>query len=180
MAIRVIVACGSGVATSQTVASKVNRMLGGANEIWLVIILTIPVILIMSFFLPDNQILPFAGIVNISIAVPAYLVCKGNVLRIWIECVIFTPVFLWVGTAFAPFMTELANSTKAIELASGQMISNSGMDAPIFTYAISHAAKVIQGDFLPLVILLVWTGCFVLYSGHLIKEKKEDLAKGSV
>ena len=27
MAVRVVVACGSGVATSQTVASKVNRML---------------------------------------------------------------------------------------------------------------------------------------------------------
>ncbi len=31
MAVRVIVACGSGVATSQTVASKVNRMLKEKN-----------------------------------------------------------------------------------------------------------------------------------------------------
>lgn len=31
MAVRVIVACGSGVATSQTVASKVNRMLKEAK-----------------------------------------------------------------------------------------------------------------------------------------------------
>lgn len=31
MAVRVIVACGSGVATSQTVASKVNRMLKEHN-----------------------------------------------------------------------------------------------------------------------------------------------------
>lgn len=154
--------------------------MGGSNEIWLVIILTIPVTLIMSFFLPGNQILPFAGIVNISIAVPAYLVCKGNVLRMWIECFIFTPVFLWVGTAFAPFMTELANSTRAVELASGQLISNSSIDAPIFTYALSHAAKVIQGDVLPLIILLVWAVCFVLYSRYLINEKKEDLAKERV
>lgn len=154
--------------------------MGGASEIWLVIILTIPVTLIMSFFLPGNQILPFAGIVNIAIAVPAYLVCKGNVLRMWIECIIFTPVFLWVGTAFAPFMTELANSTRAIELAPGQMISNSSIDAPIFTYAFSHAAKVIQGDFIPLIILIAWLVCFVLYSRALIKEKKEDLAKEAV
>lgn len=153
--------------------------MGGASEIWLVIILTIPVTLLMSFILPGNQILPFAGIVNIAIVVPAYLVCKGNVLRMWIECFIFTPAFLWVGTAFAPFMTELANSTKAVELAPGQMISNSSIDAPIFTYAFSHVAKVIQGDFIPLIILLVWLVCFVLYSRSLIKEKKEALTKES-
>lgn len=151
--------------------------MGGASEIWLVIILTIPVTLIMSFFLPGNQILPFAGIVNISIAVPAYLVCKGNVLRMWIECVIFTPVFLWVGTAFAPFMTELANSSKAISLAPGQMISNSSIDAPIFTYALSHGTKVIQGDFVPLLILVAWIICFVCYSRCLVREKKAAFAK---
>ena len=131
----------------------------------------------MSFVLPGNKILPFAGIINIAIAVPAYLVSRGNILRMLIQCTIFTPVFLWVGTAFAPFMTELANTTKAVELASGQMISNSSIDGPIFTYAFSHAVKALQGDFLPLVILVVWIVCFVLYSRSLVQEKKEDLAK---
>lgn len=151
--------------------------MGGSSEIWLVIILTIPVTLFMSFFLPGNQLLPFAGIVNISIAVPAYLVCKGNVLRMWIECFIFTPVFLWVGTAFAPFMTDLANSTRAIELAEGQLISNSSIDAPIFTYALSHATKIIEGDFVPLLIFIAWFVSFVLYARCLIKEKNAATAK---
>lgn len=56
--------------------------LGGANEIWLAVIWTVPVTLIMSFILPGNKILPFAGIINIAIAVPAYLVCRGNILRL--------------------------------------------------------------------------------------------------
>lgn len=94
-----------------------------------------------------------------------------------IQCTIFTPVFLWVGTAFAPFMTELANTTKAVELAPGQMISNSSIDGPIFTYAFSHAVKALQGDFLPLIILVLWIVSFVLYSRSLIQEKKEDLEK---
>lgn len=151
--------------------------LGGSNEIWLAVIWTVPVTLIMSFVLPGNKLLPFAGIINIAIAVPAYFVCQGNILRMLIQCTVFTPVFLWVGTAFAPFMTELANTTKAVELASGQMISNSSIDGPIFTYAFSHAAKVLQGDFIPLALLVVWIGCFVLYSKSLIREKKEDLAQ---
>ncbi|MGL5437455.1 MAG: PTS galactitol transporter subunit IIC [Lachnospiraceae bacterium] len=151
--------------------------LGGSNEIWLAVIWTVPVTLVMSFILPGNKILPFAGIINIAIAVPAYFVSRGNILRMLIQCTVFTPVFLWVGTAFAPFMTELANSTRAVELAQGQMISNSSIDGPIFTYAFSHAAKALQGDFLPLIILIIWIACFVLYSRSLIQEKKEDLAR---
>ncbi|OUN25694.1 PTS transporter subunit IIC [Pseudoflavonifractor sp. An85] len=150
--------------------------LGGANEIWLAVIWTVPVTLIMAFFLPGNQILPFAGIINIAIAVPAYFVTKGNVIRMLILCVIFEPAFLWVGTAFAPFMTELANTTKAVELAAGQMISCSSIDGPIQTYAFSHVMQFMDGNFIPLGILVVWVVCFVFYAKSLIKEKKEDEA----
>lgn len=150
--------------------------LGGANEIWLAVIWTVPVTLIMAFFLPGNQILPFAGIINIAIAVPAYFVTKGNVIRMLILCVIFEPAFLWVGTAFAPFMTELANTTKAVELAAGQLISCSSIDGPIQTYAFSHVMQFMDGNFIPLGILMVWVVCFVFYAKSLIKEKKEDEA----
>lgn len=146
--------------------------LGGANEIWLAVIWTIPVTLLVSFFLPGNQILPFAGIINICIAVAAYFASKGNIIRMIIQCTIFVPAFLWVGTAFAPFMTELANSMHAVELTQGQLISNSSIDAPIFTYAISHFLMVKDGNFIPLIILIVWIVCFVLYSRELIHEKK--------
>jgi len=145
--------------------------LGGANEIWLAVIWTIPVTLLYSFFLPGNQILPFAGIINVCIAVAAYFVSRGNIIRMLIQCTIFAPVFLWVGTAFAPFMTELANSTKAVELTDGQLISNSSIDAPIFTYALSHLMRVAEGNILPLVVFVVWLVCFVLYSRELVLER---------
>ena len=145
--------------------------LGGANEIWLAVIWTIPVTLLYSFFLPGNKILPFAGIINVCIAVAAYFVSKGNIIRMLIQCTIFAPVFLWVGTAFAPFMTELANSTKAVDLADGQLISNSSIDAPVFTYAISHLMQAVEGNVLPLIVLAVWLVCFVLYSRELVVER---------
>ena len=150
--------------------------LGGANEIWLAIIYTVPVTLIFSLFLPGNQILPFAGIINIVIAVPAYLVTSGNILRMFILCTIFSPVFLWIGTAFAPFMTDLANQTGAIELAAGQMISNSSIDAPVFTYAISHIFKVFSGDFVPAIVLVLWIAGFIMYRKDLLSEAKRDMA----
>ncbi|WP_347042259.1 PTS galactitol transporter subunit IIC [Brachybacterium nesterenkovii] len=150
--------------------------LGGSNEIWLAVIWTVPITLAYSFFLPGNEILPFAGIINIAIAVPAYFVCRGNILRMLIQCVIFVPVFLWVGTAFAPFMTELANATKAVDLKAGQQISNSSIDGPVFTYAFSHFMQIAEGNWLPLAILVLWVACFVWYARELIAERKADLA----
>ncbi|NDR54756.1 PTS transporter subunit IIC [Actinomyces sp. 565] len=150
--------------------------LGGANEIWIAVIWTIPVTLAYAFFLPGNGILPFAGIINICIAVAAYFASKGNIIRMLIQCTIFAPVFLWVGTAFAPFMTELANSTRAVELSAGQMISNSSIDAPIFTYALSHLMQVLDGNFIPLLIFVAWLVCFAAYSRSLIKERNEARA----
>ncbi|SDN27487.1 PTS galactitol transporter subunit IIC [Actinomyces ruminicola] len=150
--------------------------LGGSNEIWIAVIWTIPVTLAYAFFLPGNGILPFAGIVNICIAVGAYFASRGNIIRMLIQCTIFAPVFLWVGTAFAPFMTELANSTKAVELSAGQMISNSSIDAPIFTYALSHLMQFLDGNFIPLIVFVAWLICFILYSRSLIAERNRARA----
>ena len=56
------------------------------------------------------------------------------------------------------------------------MISCSSIDGPIQTYAFSHVMQIMDGNFIPLIILLVWVTCFVFYSRSLIKEKKEDEA----
>jgi len=148
--------------------------MGGSNEIWMAIIYTIPITMIYAMFLPGNQILPFAGIINIALAVPAYLVTKGNLPRMLALCTISVPAFLWAGTAYGPLMTELAKSTGAIELAAGQIISNSAMDAPVFTFSISHAFMVLKGNPGPLVIFLVWFVGFIMYYKSLKKEAKAE------
>jgi len=148
--------------------------MGGSSEIWLAVIWSIPVTLIYAMFLPGNEILPFAGIINLSLAVPAFLVTGGNLLRMIVLCTIGVPAFLWVGTAFGPFMTELAKTTGAISLEAGQIISNSSIDAPVFTYAISHLFKVIQGNPLPMVIFVFWLAGYILYYRDLKKEAKRE------
>ncbi|MFC0673731.1 PTS galactitol transporter subunit IIC [Brachybacterium hainanense] len=153
--------------------------LGGANEIWLAVIWTIPITLVMAFILPGNGILPFAGIINIAIAVAAYFASRGNIIRMIIQCTVFAPVFLYVGTAFAASMTDLANATGAVDLEPGQLISNSSIDAPIFTYAISNFMRVTEGNWIPLAILLAWIACFVLYSRSLIAERDRDAAQAT-
>ncbi|EOA1827086.1 PTS galactitol transporter subunit IIC, partial [Raoultella planticola] len=115
--------------------------MGGASEIWFAIIVAIPFTLIWALILPGNKILPFAGIINISLIVPAYLVTRGNTLRMVILSIIGVPFFLFVGTQFAPMITELGQATKAITIPAGQLISNSSIDAPVFTYAFSFLFK---------------------------------------
>ena len=73
-------------------------------------------------------------------------------------------------------MTDLANQTGAVALGAGQMISNSSIDGPVFTYAFSHVFKVLQGDYIPLIVLVVWVVGFLLYRRDLLSEVKADEA----
>lgn len=153
--------------------------LGGANEIWIAVIWTIPVTLMMAFLLPGNGLLPFAGIINIAIAVAAYFASQKNIIRMIIQCTVFSPVFLYVGTAFAPIMTDLANTTQAISLESGQLISNTSIDAPIFSYSLAHLSQIVNGNWIPLLIFVGWLLSFVIYSRALVKERKAAMADSS-
>ncbi|EAM7071519.1 PTS galactitol transporter subunit IIC [Salmonella enterica] len=144
--------------------------MGGASEIWFAIIVAIPFTLIWALILPGNKILPFAGIINIALIVPAYLVTRGNTLRMVILSIIGIPFFLFVGTQFAPMITELGQATKAIAIPAGQLISNSSIDAPVFTYAFSFLFKLLEGNFIPL-IFAIWWGCgYFFYSRELRRE----------
>jgi PTS system galactitol-specific IIC component len=93
-----------------------------------------------------------------------------------ILCTIGAPIFLYVGTAFAGFVTDLALSTGAVALAPGQLISNSSIDAPVFTYAFATFLDFLNGNFLPLIVLAVWLAGF-FYTYH--DMKKEALPKAA-
>jgi PTS system galactitol-specific IIC component len=144
--------------------------LGGSNEIWIAIIINVPIALIYAFILPGNELLPFAGILNVAIAVSAYLVTKGNIKRMLVLCVIFEPIYLYVATWTAPLISELANSTGAIALEAGQLISCACIDGPWFTYGISHMFLFSEGNFLPVIMLAIWMVGFYFYRKELLAE----------
>lgn len=151
-------------------------ILGGCNEIWIAILWSIPILLVFSMFLPGNMILPFAGLMSASLALPAFLVSRGNLLQMLILCVIGAPAFLWVGTAFAPVITDLAMATGSVALESGELISNSLINGPVFTYAISHIFLALKGNFLPLILAIYWALGFFFYSRELRQEAAADAA----
>jgi PTS system galactitol-specific IIC component len=138
-------------------------ILAGCNEIWVTTILLVPITLVLAVILPGNNILPFAGIINLSIAVPALLVTGGNLLRMVILGTLATPVFLYAATEFAPTITQLALDTKALEIPSGQMISWSTIEYPVFRYIFAHAANIINGEFAGFIAAIIWLGLFAWY-----------------
>lgn len=150
--------------------------MGGASEIWFAVIVAIPFTLIWAVILPGNKILPFAGIINIALIVPAYLITKGNTLRMVILSIIGVPFFLLVGTAFAPMITELGLMTKAIDIPAGQLISNSSIDAPVFTYAFSFLFQFLENNFVPLGLAIFWSASYFFYSRELRREEAEETA----
>lgn len=79
-------------------------------------------------------------------------------------------------------MSQLAMQTGAVELAAGELISNSSINAPVFTYA-TQLFAFLQGNFLPLIVAVVWGTCWVLYTRWLKKEdalmEQEEQAQAS-
>ncbi len=123
-------------------------------------------------FLPGNEILPFAGIVNNAIAVAAFLVTGGNIIRMLILVTLFAPAYLWVGTIMAPFISDLARSTGAVALKAGELISCSSIDGPIQTCILSCSSWMETSS--PLVLCVIFVVCLLHFTNTLEKKKQKE------
>ncbi|MFB5662237.1 PTS galactitol transporter subunit IIC [Alteribacillus sp. HJP-4] len=151
-------------------------ILAGSNELWVAIIIWVPITLGYAVLLPGNNVLPFAGIINISLAAPALIITGGNLLRMILLGMITTPVFLYVATGFAPTITELAQQTGAISIDSGQMISWSTIEYPVFRYIFSQAGLITEGNFFGLLFVAAWVALLALYLKTMKHRSTEEKA----
>lgn len=136
--------------------------LAGQAEIWVVAILMIPISIVLAVIFAKlgwSNVLPLAGIVNVCVAVPAYILTGGNILRMLILGIVFTPSYLIVSSQLAPYITDLAIKTKTLELSSSQMVTYFGVEAPelrwVLTYGLSGKIQGIIGLII-FAILFVW------------------------
>lgn len=136
-------------------------ILAGSSEVWVIMILMVPVTLLFAFILPGNAVLPFAGILNVGMVAPALVVTGGNLIRMFIISVIGTPIFLYSASYFANTITKLANDTGAVELAQGQRITWSTLEYPDIRFVLT---ELLQFKILGFVLAAVWVALFVLYS----------------
>ncbi|NVF12181.1 PTS galactitol transporter subunit IIC [Anaerococcus sp. AGMB00486] len=140
-------------------------ILGGRNELWVSVIITIPFLLLFSLILPGNKVLPFAGIINLSFVVAALLLTNGNVLRMIIHGIWTAPIFLYGATYFAPYMTRLAEETGTLA-AGQQMIGWSTFEGPILRYLLVNG---FNGDVIAIIGFVVFIVLYIL----LIKNRKK-------
>lgn len=156
--------------------------LGGANEIWIAVIAIVPDAGYLFVYFARQQSASVCRRYQSVAGGSGLDRHQGNVPRMLILCAIGAPVFLYVGTAIAPYMSQLAMQTGAVELAAGELISNSSINAPVFTYA-TQLFAFLQGNFLPLIVAVVWGTCWVLYTRWLKKEdalmEQEEQAQAS-
>ncbi|RIO17960.1 MULTISPECIES: PTS transporter subunit IIC [Mammaliicoccus] len=144
-------------------------VLAGRNELWVTAIILIPISILFAITLPGNKVLPFAGIINISFFVAAFLITGGNLLRMIIMGIITTPIFLYAATFFAPFITDLANSTGVVKVKEGTQLTWSTFEGPDFRYIFGLAA---EGNIVFIALAIVWLGAFYwMYKGMIKKAK---------
>lgn len=135
-------------------------ILAGSAELWVNAIVLVPFTLFLAFILPGNEILPFAGIINLGLAAPVLIVTGGNLIRMIISSIIVTPVFLYVATFITGTVTDLANSTGAVALEEGQRLSWSTVEFPFFRYMFTQLA---QFNILGIIMLSIWLALFWLF-----------------
>lgn len=85
-------------------------ILAGNSEIWVAIILTIPVALIFSLILPGNTALVLGNLMNVCVCVPLFLAMKGDVLKMCIVSWIWCPILSYAASVMGPLLTNLANT----------------------------------------------------------------------
>lgn len=147
-------------------------VLGGRTELWVVSILLVPVELILALILAKfgvNSVLPLAAIINVAATVPALIITRGNIVRMFIMGVITTPVYLVISSYFAPMITKLAILQKTLDIPSGQYITYYGTEGPTLRWCLVKAAEVFNGNIMTLIPFLCFIILFVWYAKYMRK-----------
>ena len=132
-------------------------ILAGAPELWVTVILLVPVFIAYSIILPGVNVLPIASVMNISIAVSALLITGGNLSRMLVLGVICTPAYLYGATYISAGLSYLGKQTHT--LSEGvSLVTMSSTDGPLFRMIFSEA---FTGNILAIIGVVCFFG--VLY-----------------
>jgi PTS system galactitol-specific IIC component len=132
-------------------------ILGQSTELWVTMVVLIPVAILFAAILPGNTILPLAGVINYCIGVGGLLLTGGNLLRMLVLGVIYQPLFLYGGTYFANIFTKLAKETNAVNVPKGSQVSWSSIEAPDLRFLLGWAGR---GNILAIVGLIALMALF--------------------
>lgn len=150
--------------------------LAARPEMWAAANVIAPIMLLISLILPGNGILPLGGIIAIGLTPALLVVCRGKIMRMILIGTLMIPVFLWSGTAIAPFVTETADSVGAAPagIEEGALITHSTLEGPVEKFIGILVGKA-SADFslVPVLTALGALGAYMLLFIWYIKQMKK-------
>ena len=137
--------------------------LASRAEMWAAANVIAPIMLIMALFLPGNGILPLGGIIAIGLTPALLVVTRGKILRMILIGTLMVPIFLWSGTAIAPFVTDTAKAVGAFptSLSSDVLITHSTLEGPVEKFLAIAVGK--MGENTTVQSVLTTIGIFAAY-----------------
>ncbi len=94
-------------------------VLAGVDALWVTGILVAPFILLFAVILPYNTVLPFGSIIAVSLLATVTVVAQGDLVKSVILAIVGLPVYFGAATFFAPYLTNLATATGAMQVPEG-------------------------------------------------------------
>lgn len=179
---------------SQGITDFMNKRLGGRQvligidwpflaarpEMWAAANVIAPIMLLLALILPGNQILPLGGIIAIGLTPALLVVCRGKLIRMILIGSLIIPVFLWSGTAIAPFVTNVAQSVGATPqgIETGTMITHSTLEGPVEKFLGILVGQAADGfNLMPIVYALLALAVYILLFIWYVRQMKKRNAE---
>ncbi|MDI3480665.1 MAG: galactose system component [Tepidanaerobacteraceae bacterium] len=159
--------------------------LAARPEMWAAANILAPIMLGMALILPGNRILPLGGIIAIGLTPALLVVTRGKIIRMTIIGTVVLPLFLWVGTLTAPFVTHMAKVVGAFptNVSSSSLIGGTTIEGPI-----EKLIAIVWGEFggnmnitsglEALVAIVIYILVFIWYA-YQMKKRNEEYKKNN-
>lgn len=154
--------------------------LAARPEMWAVANVLAPIMLLLALVLPGNGILPLGGIIAIGLTPALLVVSRGKMIRMIITGIFMLPVFLWSGTAIAPFVTETARSVGAMPagLVDNALITHSTLEGPVEKVIAILVGQAGDGfNLTPVLIAIAAVAVYLVLFAWYAKKMKERNAE---
>ena len=147
-------------------------ILAGNPEIWVAIILTIPVALVFSVILPGNTALVLGNLMNVCVCAPLFLAMRGDILKMTIISWIWCPILSYAASVMGPLLTNLAKDAGTYNT----NITWWGCDIAEIRFALYEAARGnVVGIVCVIAIVLIGIAYFKKFAPAREKAAKERL-----
>ncbi|KRL13744.1 PTS galactitol transporter subunit IIC [Schleiferilactobacillus perolens] len=179
---------------SQGVSDLANKHLGGRKlnigldwpfiagraEVWAAANVLAPIMLLEALVLPHNGILPLGGIIGMGVTPALLVVTRGKIIRMIVIGAIELPLFLYAGTASAPFITSVARKLKTPGIPRTGLISSSTKEGPIEQFIAILLGKASHGDVMMMLYFALAIAAYLaifLWYRHEMKKRNQAYFK---